>query len=176
MTLFSTFSKSEAEIIRLIICCPGTSAASVEEALSLDQPHVSRVLKRLLSKGYIRRIKFDSKGKRFLYRYYLDPSKPLVMTYSLIDSEIDNLFIQTSSRHSPFYRLLAALHDLDNDTLAALLKFVQELYSARVNSSPSFTDLADHFPSLSCTSKKLKRRNRLSAFYFHYFCHSRFRS
>ena len=174
MTLFSTFSKSEAEIIRLIICCPGTSAASVEEALSLDQPHVSRVLNRLLSKGYVRRIKFDSKGKRLIYRYYLDPSKNLAMTYSLIDFEIDNLFVDTSSRHSTFYRLLAALHDIDNDTLASLLKFVQDLYSARVKSSPKFSALVDHSPSLSCTLRKLRRRNRLSAFYFRCFCRSKF--
>ena len=172
--LFSTFSKSEAEILRLIMSSPGTSAASVEEALSLDQPHVSRVLKRLLSKGYVRRIKSESKGKRFLYRYYLEPSNGLVMTYSLIDFEIDNLFIQTSNRHSSFYRLLAALHDLDNDRLATLLKFIQDLYSERINSSQAFSALADYDPSSTCTLNKFRRRNRLSAYCFRYFSRSRF--
>ena len=53
------FSKSEVEIIRLITVSPGISSTYLQEALSLDQPHVSRVLKRLLSKGCIRRVRSE---------------------------------------------------------------------------------------------------------------------
>ena len=85
MSLIGNFSKSEVEIIRLITVSPGISSTYLQEALSLDQPHVSRVLKRLLSKGCIRRVRSECMGKRYMYRYYIDPSNGVNMTYPFID-------------------------------------------------------------------------------------------
>ena len=107
MSLISIFSKSEVEIIRLIAVYPGLSSTFLQEALSLDQPHVSRVLKRLLSKGCIRRVRSECTGKRFMFRYYIDPSNGVNMTYTSIDFEIDTLLASSSNRHGSFYRLLA---------------------------------------------------------------------
>lgn len=173
MTVVSSFSNLEVEVIKLIISCPGTSSAFLQEALDLDQPHVSRVLKRLSFKGCIRRVKFDCRGKRFIYRYYISARNGITSTYPLVDLEIDNILAFSTNRHSSFYRLLAAFFDLDNQTLSVLLRFLQDLYSARMNSSlpfslPVSTDLRS--PS---TANNLLRRNRLSAFCFHYFSRAR---
>ena len=173
MSLIGIFSKSEVEIIRLIIVSPGISSTYLQEALSLDQPHVSRVLKRLLSKGCIRRVRSECTGKRFMYRYYIDPSNGVNMTYPFIDFEIDTLLASSSNRHGSFYRLLAAFFDLDNETLAVLLGFMQDLYSARVGSSSNMSMSVSTDMSLSSATNQLRRRNRLSAFCFRYF--SRFR-
>ena len=171
--VFDLFSKSEVEIIRLIIVSPGISSTYLQEALSLDQPHVSRVLKRLLSKGCIRRVRSECTGKRYMYRYYIDPSNGVKMTYPFIDFEIDTLLASSSNRHGSFYRLLAALFDLDNETLAVLLGFMQDLYSARVGSSSNMSMSVSTDMSFPSTTNQLRRRNRLSALCFRYF--SRFR-
>lgn len=173
VALISTFSKSEVEIVRLIIVYPGLSSSFLQEALSLDQPHVSRVLKRLLSKGCIRRVRSDCTGKRYMYRYFIHPSNGIIKTYPFIDSEIDTLLASSTNRHGPFYRLLAAFFDLDNETLAVLLRFLQDLYSARVDNSLNLSLSVPNDLSFTSTSDKLCRRNRLSAYCFRYF--SRFR-
>ena len=108
-----------------------------------------------------------------MYRYFIDPSNGIIKTYPFIDFEIDTLLASSANRHGAFYRLLAAFFDLDNETLAVLLGFLQDLYSARVDPSLNLSLSVPDDMSIRSGSNKLCRRNRLSAYCYRYF--SRFR-
>ncbi|QNJ32740.1 marR family protein [Synechococcus sp. PROS-9-1] len=160
MEVLKAFSKSEVEIIRLIALHPGVVSSFLEDSLSLDQPHVSKVLKRLLSKGYIRRIKVVSTGKRDLLRYYINPSYGVQSVYSLIDKDMDNLVEAFSTRHSTIYRFLAALYDVDSVAFSAFNAALQEVLLLRQQD-----DALSSSSSMSCmddSSARLKHRNRLA--------------
>ena len=160
MEVLKAFSKSEVEIIRLIALHPGVVSSFLEDSLSLDQPHVSKVLKRLVNKGYIRRVKVVSPGKRDLFRYYINPSHGVQSIYSLIDKDMDNLVQAFSTRHSLIYRFLAALHDADPVAFSAFNTAIQDVLLLRqqhdVSSSPS------SMPCIDDSSARLKHRNRLA--------------
>ena len=160
MEFLKSFSKSEVEIIRLIALHPGVVSSFFEDSLSFDQPHVSKVLKRLLRKGYIRRVKDVSPGKRDLLRYYINPSHGVQSVYSLIDKDMDNLVEAFSSRHSIIYRFLAALHDVDPVAFSAFNTAMQDIFSLRQQN-----DVSSSLSSLPCiddSSARLKHRNRLA--------------
>ena len=160
MQVLKSFSKSEVEIIRLIALQPGVVSSFIEDSLSLDQPHVSKVLKRLLRKGCIRRIKAVSPGKRDLLRYYINPSHGVQSVYSLIDKDMDNLVEAFSTRHSIIFRFLAALHDADPVAFSAFNTAMQEVLLLRQQD-----DALSSSSSMSCmddSSARLKHRNRLA--------------
>ena len=160
MEVLKSFSKSEVEIILLIALQPGVVSSFIEDSLSLDQPHVSKVLKRLLRKGCIRRIKVVSPGKRELLRYYIKSSHGVQSVYSLIDKDMDNLVEAFSTRHSIIFRFLAALHDADPVAFSAFNTAMQDVFLLRqqqdVSSSPS------SMPCIDDPFEKLKHRNRLA--------------
>ena len=167
----TTYSRSELDILMLVHFNPGSSSAFLEESLSLDQPFVSRVLKKLLLKGCIRRLKCKSKGQRCSYLYYVKPGLGISSILSSIDFEIDATLSSNVSRHSNLFRLLAALYDLDTESLGKILTLTQEIYSSKINSSttfPQFPGSASRFEPED-SDHKLKRRNRLSAYCWRYF-------
>ena len=150
---------------------PGSSSAFLEESLSLDQPFVSRVLKKLLLKDCIRRLKCKTKGKRFSYLYYIKPGPWISSLLSSIDFEIDSTLSSNLSRHSNLFRLLAALYDLDAESLGKILTLTQEIYSSKTNSSSTFPQFSGSVSSFEPEGNdhKLKRRNRLSAYCWRHF-------
>jgi len=160
MEVLKSFSKSEVEIIRLIALQPGVVASFIEDSLSLDQPHVSKVLKRLVGKGCIRRIKVVSPGKRDLLRYYINPQLGVQSIFSLIDKDMDALVRHFSSRHSIIYRFLAALHDVDDAAFFSFVSALQDIISQRQQSDQLLSSSA--IPSMDDPSARLKHRNRLA--------------
>lgn len=160
MEVLKTFSKSEVEIIRLIALQPGVVSSFIEDSLSLDQPHVSKVLKRLVLKGCIRRIKVVSLGKRDLLRYYINPQHGVHSVFSLIDKDMDDLVGHFSSRHSIIYRFLAALHDVDHVAFLSFVSALQDIISQR--QQPDALLRSSTIPSIDDMPARLKHRNRLA--------------
>ena len=167
----TTYSRSELDILLLLHFNPGSSSAFLEESLSFDQPFVSRVLKKLLSKDCIRRLKSKSRGQRFSYLYYIKPGLGISSLLSSIDLEIDSTLSSNFSRHSNLFRLLAALYDLDTESLGKIVTLAQEIYSSKINSSSAFPHSSGSVSSFNpnTTDHKLKRRNRLAAYCWRYF-------
>ena len=101
---FDNLSQVESDVFLVIATKPGISSNEIQDELNLDQPHTSRVLKRLKAKDYVRALtpKVGDRKKT----YYLQASKGAIKLLTWIDSLIDNVLLGNPTVLS---RLVAAL-------------------------------------------------------------------
>ena len=64
---FLALSQSDAEVFVDVAQHPGTTSAEIQKRLHVDQPHTSRVLSKLVQKGYLRRLADPKRVNRKKY-------------------------------------------------------------------------------------------------------------
>jgi len=101
---FINLSQVESDVFLVIATRPGISSNEIQDELNLDQPHTSRVLKRLKAKNYVRALtpKIGDRKKA----YYLQARKGAIKLLTWIDNLIDNVLLGNPTVLS---RLVAAL-------------------------------------------------------------------
>jgi DNA-binding MarR family transcriptional regulator len=101
---FDNLSQVESDVFLVIATRPGISSNEIQDELNLDQPHTSRVLKRLKAKDYVRALtpKLGDRKKA----YYLQARKGAIKLLTWIDSLIDNVLL---GNPTVLARLVAAL-------------------------------------------------------------------
>ena len=101
---FTNLSQVESDVFLVIATKPGVSSNEIQDELNLDQPHTSRVLKRLKAKNYVRALtpKIGERKKA----YYLQPRKGAIKLLTWIDHLIDYVLL---GNPTVLARLVAAL-------------------------------------------------------------------
>ena len=101
---FINLSQVESDVFLAIATRPGISSNEIQEELNLDQPHTSRVLKRLKAKNYVRALtpKVGDRKKT----YYLQARKGAIKLLTWIDNLIDNVLL---GNPTVLARLVAAM-------------------------------------------------------------------
>ena len=101
---FINLSQVESDVFLVIATRPGVSSNEIQDELNLDQPHTSRVLKRLKAKNYVRALtpKLGDRKKA----YYLQARKGAIKLLTWIDHLIDNVLL---ANPTVLARLVAAL-------------------------------------------------------------------
>jgi DNA-binding MarR family transcriptional regulator len=83
---------------------PGISSNEIQEELNLDQPHTSRVLKRLKAKNYVRALTPKLGDRKKIY--YVQARKGAIKLLTWIDNLIDNVLL---GNPTVLARLVAAM-------------------------------------------------------------------
>jgi DNA-binding MarR family transcriptional regulator len=112
---FITLSQVESDVFLVIATRPGISSNDIQDELNLDQPHTSRILKRLKAKNYVRAI-MPRLGDR-KKGYYLQARKGAIKLLTWIDNLIDNVIIGDPTVMA---RLLAALETAPTGVIETL--------------------------------------------------------
>jgi len=101
---FINLSQVESDVFLVIATRPGISSNEIQEELNLDQPHTSRVLKRLKAKNYVRALtpKLGDRKKN----YYVQARKGAIKLLTWIDNLIDNVLL---GNPTVLARLVAAM-------------------------------------------------------------------
>ena len=101
---FANLSQVESDVFLVIATKPGISSNEIQDELNLDQPHTSRVLKRLKAKNYVRALtpKVSDRKKA----YYLQARRGAIKLLTWIDCLIDNVLL---GNPTVLARLVAAL-------------------------------------------------------------------
>jgi predicted transcriptional regulator len=101
---FADLSQVESDVFLVIATQPGISSNEIQDELNLDQPHTSRVLKRLKAKNYVRALtpKVSDRKKA----YYLQARRGAIKLLTWIDCLIDNVLL---GNPTVLARLVAAL-------------------------------------------------------------------
>ena len=101
---FINLSQVESDVFLVIATKPGVSSNEIQDELNLDQPHTSRVLKRLKAKNYVRALTPKAGDRK--KAYYLQARKGAIKLLTWIDNLIDNLLL---GNPTVLARLVAAL-------------------------------------------------------------------
>ena len=105
---------------------PGIESAEIQEELNLDQPHASRIFKKLISKRVVRSL-ISKKGDR-KKAYFLEPRKGAFRFLAWIDSVLDELLIRNPAMLG---RFVAALEDAPEDVVNNLEKGILQVKKNR---------------------------------------------
>ena len=101
---FINLSQVESDVFLVIATKPGVSSNEIQDELNLDQPHTSRVLKRLKAKNYVRALTPKAGDRK--KAYYLQARKGAIKLLTWIDNLIDNVLL---GNPTVLARLVAAL-------------------------------------------------------------------
>ena len=86
---FLSFSSSESDCFLYIAQYPGCTTLDIQIEFNFDQPHVSRVLAKLIEKGYIRRLNNPKKSLKKIY--FLTANKGMRLLNTWIDKTCKDL-------------------------------------------------------------------------------------
>jgi hypothetical protein len=143
---FSNLSQIESMVVLVIASRPGIVSAEIQDELNLDQPHASRILKKLISKRIVRSLASKKKDKK--KSYYLEPRNGAVRFLGWIDCVLDELLIRNPVM---LCRFVAALEDAPDCVVDSLEKAILQVKMKRS---------ADHQFATAKVVYNLKRRNR----------------
>jgi hypothetical protein len=101
---FINLSQVESDVFLAIATRPGISSNEIQEELNLDQPHTSRVLKRLKAKNYVRALTPKLGDRKKIY--YVQARKGAIKLLTWIDNLIDNVLL---GNPTVLARLVAAM-------------------------------------------------------------------
>jgi DNA-binding MarR family transcriptional regulator len=101
---FINLSQVESDVFLVIATRPGISSNEIQEELNLDQPHTSRVLKRLKAKNYVRALTPKLGDRKKIY--YVQARKGAIKLLTWIDNLIDNVLL---GNPTVLARLVAAM-------------------------------------------------------------------
>ena len=143
---FRTLSQTESMVFLAIASSPGIESSHIQDELELDQPHASRILKKLIEKHLIRALtlkKGESKKA-----YFLEPLTGATRLLRWIDGVIDGLLVANPTMMA---RFIASLEDAPESVIDYIEKGLVKAKQAR---SLNRTSL-QHKPSYD-----LAKRNR----------------
>ena len=143
---FKSLSQIESMVFLAVASSPGIESPAIQEELDLDQPHASRILKKLIEKQFIRAL-ILKKGDR-KKAYFLVPQTGAMRLLNWIDGIIDELLVRNPVMLA---RFIAALEDAPDSVLERLDKGVLKVQQAR-ESYDSLRDQQNHYD--------LAKRNR----------------
>ncbi len=86
---FSSFSSSESDCFLHIAQHPGCTSIEIQTEFNFDQPHVSRVLTKLIEKNYIRRLNNPKQSRQKIY--FLTANKGMSSLNAWIDKTCKDL-------------------------------------------------------------------------------------
>ena len=101
---FINLSQVESDVFLAIATRPGISSNEIQDELNLDQPHTSRVLKRLKAKNYVRALTPKIGDRKKVY--YLQARKGAIKLLTWIDRLIDTVLL---GNPTVMARLVAAM-------------------------------------------------------------------
>lgn len=148
---FANLSQIEAMVFLAVASRPGIDSSQIQDDLNLDQPHASRILKKLIDKRIIRPITAKKRTKKKVY--YLEPQKGAVRFLVWIDGVLDQLLIRNPAMLG---RFVAALEDAPVSVLDCLSKGIAQAQEARA---------LRHELGQTCIDYNLSRRNRADHVY-----------
>jgi hypothetical protein len=123
---FGNLSQLESMVFLAIASRPGIESSKIQEDLNLDQPHASRILKKLIGKRIIRPVILKRGDRK--KAYFLEPQQGAVRFLSWIDGVLDELLIRNPAMLG---RFVAALEDAPPSVLEGLAKGVAQVQKAR---------------------------------------------
>jgi DNA-binding MarR family transcriptional regulator len=112
---FINLSQVESDVFLVIATKPGVSSNEIQDELNLDQPHTSRVLKRLKAKNYVRALTPKAGDRK--KAYYLQARKGAIKLLTWIDNLIDNVLL---GNPTVLARLVAALETAPSGVIETL--------------------------------------------------------
>lgn len=148
---FSNLSQTESIVFLAVASNPGIDSADIQDELDLDQPHASRILKKLLSKRVIRSLTLRRSDRK--KAYFLEPKEGSARFLIWIDCVLDKLLVRNPAMLG---RFIAALEDAPEDVIENLLQGIMQVRNKRA--------LAEQ-TSKSMPCYCLSRRNRSDHFY-----------
>jgi len=86
---FLSFSSSESDCFLYIAQYPGCTSIEIQTEFNFDQPHVSRVLTKLIEKNYIRRLNNPKQSRQKIY--FLTANKGMNLLNAWIDKTCKDL-------------------------------------------------------------------------------------
>lgn len=127
---FHNLSQIESLVLLTIASRPGIKSAEIQEELNLDQPHASRIFKKLISKRVIRSLSSTRADRK--KAYFLTPQKGASTFLSWIDKVLDELLILNPAMLG---RFIAALEDAPEDVVDCLEKGILRVKQQRAINS-----------------------------------------
>ena len=127
---FKSLSQIESMVFLAVASTPGIESPAIQEELELDQPHASRILKKLIEKQLIRSL-ILKKGDR-KKAYFLMPRSGALRLLSWVDALIDDLLVRNPAMLA---RFIASLEDAPDSVLERLDKGVFRVKQARALNS-----------------------------------------
>jgi len=142
---FINLSQVESDVFLVIATRPGISSNEIQEELNLDQPHTSRVLKRLKAKNYVRALTPKLGDRKKIY--YLQARQGAIKLLTWIDNLIDNVLL---GNPTVLARLVAAMETAPAGVIETLERALSKAKQQKLEASQQ----------LQMRKYKLSDRNR----------------
>jgi len=136
---FDKLSQVESLVLLVIASRPGILSADIQDELNLDQPHASRILKKLISKRFVRSLSFKPGDRTKIY--FLTPQHGASRFLTWIDKVIDELLVQNPAMLG---RFVAALEVAPEEVILNFEKAILRMRNRRAIDMQGGNDKTSH--------------------------------
>ena len=154
---FTSFSSSESDCFCYIAQNPGCTAMEIQTEFDFDQPHVSRMLAKLIEKNYIRRLNNPKQSRQKIY--FLTANKGM----HLLNSWINKTCVDLISGQN--LRLARIAHALEESSSISTLILFQNLVENAIKNYQSNNEnniiSNNSISSMRNSNQKVQRFHRL---------------
>ena len=153
---FLFLSSSESDCFLHIAQYPGCTSIDIQSEFNFDQPHVSRVLNKLIEKNYIRRLSDPKQSRQKIY--FLTAKKGMRLLNECIDSCCEDLL---SSSNLGLARIALALENSSLATLSSLKCLIENTIKLKQNGNLNCMVANDCNSIIMNSNQKVQRYHRL---------------
>lgn len=153
---FLSLSSSESDCFLHIAQHPGCSSIEIQTEFNFDQPHVSRVLAKLVEKNYIRRLNNPKQTRQKIY--FLTANKGMRLLNSWTDKTCIDLI---SGSNLGLARIAHALEKSSSiSTLISLKNYLEHTITNHQNNNFNCKDFSNSNSSILNSNQKVQRIHR----------------